>query len=254
MIARTLLILLLCVPSAWAAPGLSVFAYDQRPGSQVPLSVPLRDQQGQATTLGQVVGGQPTILALGYFHCPNLCGLLRADLLHALSRLDDAPAYSLVVLSIDPSETAQDAQSAWSADAARFDRPAQSAHWHYLTGTASDIRTVTEAVGFRSRFDAGDRQFLHPAGLVFLTGAGSVSSYLLGLGYKPGDVGLGITRAANGVTARALPILLLCFHYNPSTGRYSLAIMRVLQLGAALTVLVIAGTVLLALRREQGRQ
>jgi protein SCO1/2 len=107
-------------------------------------------------------------------------------------------------------------------------------------------------VGFRSRFDAADKQFLHPAGIVFLTGKGTVSSYLLGLGYQPRDVGLGVTRAANGVTARALPILLLCFHYDPTTGRYSLAILRVLQLGAAITVLVIAGTMTLALRRERG--
>ncbi len=51
--------------------------------------------------------------------------------------------------------------------------------------------------------------------------------------------------------ARALPILLLCFHYDPTTGRYTLAILRVLQLGAAITVMVVAGTVMLALRRER---
>ena len=213
--------------------------------------MPFKDDRGNAITLGQAVGRRPTILALGYFHCPNLCGLVRDDLMNALSRLDNARDYGLVVLSIDPSETPTDARSAFATDAAKFDHPDRTGEWHYLTGSASAIQSVTEAVGFRSRFDSADKQFLHPAGIVFLTGAGTVSSYLLGLGYQPSDVGLGVTRASNGVTARALPILLLCFHYDPTTGRYSLAIMRVLQLGAAITILVVGGTVLLALKRER---
>lgn len=250
MLFAILLMLLLC-PHAHAADDLSAFSYHQRPGKQVPLAEPFNDQRGNAISLGEALGRRPTILALGYFHCPNLCGLVRDDLMNALSRLHSGQHYKLVVLSIDPSETPTDARSALAADAARFDHPEQTADWHYLTGSAPAIQAVSEAVGFRSRFDSADKQFLHPAGIVFLTGAGTVSSYLLGLGYQPSDVGLGITRASNGVTARALPILLLCFHYDPATGRYTLAIMRVLQLGAAITILVVGGTVLLALRRER---
>jgi protein SCO1/2 len=253
MIAAVLLILALLFPHAAMATDLSAFAYDQRPGNQVPLETKFIDWHGNAITLGQAIGHRPAILAVGYFHCPNLCGLVRNDLMNALSRLDASRPYSLVVLSIDPTETPQDARSARSADIAQFDRLAETADWHYLTGPAASISAVTQAVGFRSRYDTADKQFLHPAGLVFLTGSGTVSSYLLGLGYQPSDVGLGITRATNGVTARALPILLLCFHYDPATGRYSLAIIRTLQLGAALTVLVVGGTVVLALRRERHR-
>jgi protein SCO1/2 len=251
MIAIVLLILMLLCPHAGMASNLSDFAFDQRPGNQVPLSTGFINRDGHAISLGQALGHRPTILAVGYFHCPNLCGLVRNDLLNALSRLDAGRPYSLVVLSIDPSETNADARSARAADVARFDHPGDTADWHYLTGSAASITAVTQAVGFRSRYDTKFKQFLHPAGLVFLTGNGTVSSYLLGLGYQPSDVGLGITRAANGVTARALPILLLCFHYDPTTGRYSLAILRILQLGAALTILAVGGTVLLALRRER---
>lgn len=246
-----MLLLLLFTNPAMAATDLSAFAYDQRPGSQLPMTARFQDAQGRAVTLAQAIDGRPTILALGYFHCPNLCGLVRDDLINAVSRLRDPAAYSLIVLSIDPSETPADASSARAADVARFDRPAATTEWRYLTGSAAEIATVADAVGFRSRFDSGQKQFLHPAGLVFLSGTGTVSSYLLGLGYQPSDVGLGITRAASGVTARALPILLLCFHYDSTTGRYTLAVMRVLQLGAAITILVVGGTVMLALRRER---
>jgi protein SCO1/2 len=248
MILIALLLMLLCGQRAQAAADLSAFAYDQHPGAQVPLTTSFTDASGHEITLGQALAHRPTILALGYFHCPNLCGLVRDDLVNALSRLEAHPDYRLVVLSIDPSETPRDANSAQQADAARY-QPIVDAH--YLTGSAAAVRSITSAVGFRTRFDAAGKQFLHPAGLVFLTGTGTVSGYLLGLGSQPSDVGLGITRAANGVTARALPILLLCFHYDPTTGRYSLAILRVLQLGAAITLMVVAGIVTLALRRER---
>jgi protein SCO1/2 len=248
MTLLVVLLMLFCGAQAQAATGVADFAYDQHPGAQLPLEVPFKDEAGHEITLGEALGHRPTIVALGYFHCPNLCGLVRDDLMNALSRLNAPPNYSLIVLSIDPSETPADARSAQEEDTGRF-HPATG--WHYLTGSAPSVRSVTAAVGFRAQFDTADKQFLHPAGIVFLTGGGTVSSYLLGLGYKPSDVGLGLSRAANGVTARALPILLLCFHYDPSTGRYTLAILRVLQLGAAITVLIIAGTVTLALRRER---
>ena len=251
MIALVLLILALLCPRPGVANDLSGFAFVQRMGNQVPLTLKFTNEQGARISLGQAIGHRPTILAVGYFHCPNLCGLVRNDLMNALSRMEDARSYSLVVLSIDPSETPKDARSARSADVSGFDHPGETADWHYLTGSATSIAAITRAVGFKSRYDTKFKQFLHPAGLVFLTESGTVSSYLLGLGYQPRDVGLGITRAANGLTARVLPILLLCFHYDPTTGRYSLAIIRILQLGGVLTILAVGGTIMLALRRER---
>ena len=84
--------------------------------------------------------------------------------------------------------------------------------------------------------------------------SGVVSSYLLGVGYQPGDVRLGVTRANLGsIAAAALPVLLLCFHYDPQTGRYTLAIMKLLRLAGLITVVTIAGTLFLAFRRDGRR-
>ena len=41
--------------------------------------------------------------------------------------------------------------------------------------------------------------------------------------------------------AAGLPVLLLCFHFDPLTGRYSLAIMRLVRLAAVLFVLTVSG-------------
>jgi protein SCO1 len=255
VIARAMLLLLLFLPHAVsAAADLAQFAYRQQPGDQVPLQAVFHDQNGHMLSIGNALGGRPAIVALGYFHCPNLCGVARADLTDALqqSGLSGTADYALLVLSIDPTETPADAKHAAEQDAARLRVQGVPANWYYLTGTPEQIEAVEQRVGFRERFDLTLKQFLHPAGLVFLMPSGTVSSYLLGVGYEPGDIRSGLTRARDGSTANApIPVLLLCFHYDPATGRYSLAITKVLQLVSALTVATLAGTIVLALRRER---
>ena len=239
--------------TALATPNLAAFAFQQKPGNQVPLNAVLRDDGGQHVRFGNLISGQPVILALGYFHCPTLCGVVRANLMDALSRGNVAPKrYSLVVLSIDPAETPADALDAEHKDIAQAGLTTPPASWHYLTGSADQVRLVEDAVGFHTRFDPQLRQFLHPTGLVVLTALGRISSYLLGVDYQPGDLDLALTRARDGgVEKAALPILLLCFHYDPSTGKYSLAIIKLLELGCGLTVLTVGGLIGITLLRER---
>ena len=239
---------------AHATSDLRQFAYQQQPGSQLPLDTRFHDQTGREVRLGDIVRGRPTILALGYFHCPNLCGLVRTDLIDAMMRSGLAARhdYTLLVLSIDPAETPSDAAHAADEDAARAGAGTLPPQWHYLTGPADAVAQVERQVGFHTRFDPALRQFLHPSGLVFLTPRGTVSSYLLDIGYQPGDVSLAVARAREGSIAKAaLPVLLLCFHYDPSTGRYTLAITRLLDIACVLTALTVGGTIALVLRRER---
>jgi protein SCO1/2 len=153
-------------------------------------------------------------------------------------------------LSIDPSETSADAAAAKAEDMSRYPAPDAAQGWHFLTGPADAVQAVADAVGFRDRFDPELKQFVHPAGILFATRAGIVSSYLLGVGYQPADMRLAVTRADRGTVAEAaLPILLLCYHYDPTTGRYTLAIMKLLRLAAGITVITLGGTLFLAFRR-----
>ena len=112
---------------------------------------------------------------------------------------------------------------------------------------------VELAVGYYSRYDVGLKQFIHPAGVVVLTPRGAVSGYVLGIGYQPGDLRAAIIRASSGgVEQTVQPVLLLCFHFDPTSGRYTFAIMKVLRLTGLLTVLTLIG-VMLILRRREGR-
>ena len=236
------------------APDPGLFSYRQQNGSSLPQRSVFHDADGSLVRLDTLSHGMPLILMLGYFHCPNLCGIVREDLFRALGStgLQAGRDYALAVLSIDPTETAADARAAKMQDVSAYGLPASEGSWHYLTGSATEIQPVADAVGFRDRIDQQTKQFVHPAGLVFVTSAGTISSYLLGVGYTPPDIRSAVQRASVGrIAAAASPVLLLCFHFDPTTGRYTLEIMKLLRLAAGLTAATIAGTLFLLFRRER---
>jgi protein SCO1/2 len=255
----TCLAALLVVGAAHAAPAPDVtgVGFNSKLGASVDGTATFHDEFGQLVTLRSLYQRRPSILLLGYFRCPNLCSTVRTDAVRALARsgLDGAKDYSLLAVSIDPHESAADARQARKEDLAGLDAAAaahaaqDTQNWHYLTGDPAAIAALTDTVGFVSRYDAATEQFVHPPGLVVLTPNGKVSGYLLGVGFRPEAVRDALRQADRGVITRAFaPLALLCFSYDAHTGRYTLAIMKVLRLGAILTVLVTAGVLLLAHR------
>jgi protein SCO1 len=232
------------------------FSYQERPGARLPEQLLFRDSDGRVVRLVDLAQGVPLILVPAYLRCPNLCGVVRASLLGALQHADLRAGrdYVLAVLSIDPTETSAEASAAKASDLSAFGGGRTQSYWHYLTGTASNITAATDAVGFRNRFDPQSQQFIHPAGIVFVTAEGVISNYLLGVGYTPVEVRSALHSAGVGrIAAAAAPLLLICFHFDPTTGRYSLEILKVLRLAGILTVLTIAGVVFLLFRRERLR-
>lgn len=245
--AQALAALLLCLLAlpARAAPDMAGIAFDPRPGVLLPLAARFRDSDGTALSLGSLLRGRPLLVAFGYFHCPNLCGVVRDDLFAGLADTSLHPGvdYDVVVASIDPAETPAQAQHARRGDIARYPVPGAQAGWHFLTG---DSAALQAALGFRARWDAATKQFLHPAGVVAVTPAGVVSSALLGVGCGAERLTDAVRLAAAArVATPPSPVLLLCFHYDASTGRYTLAIERVLRLAAALTAGALGGALLL---------
>jgi protein SCO1/2 len=248
-----LLLLLLGAPLARALD-LADLAFTQKQGTPLPLAARFRDSTGLEQPLGAFLGGKPAILALGYYNCPNLCGTERDDMLQALSGsgLATPNDYTLIFASIDPAETVQAAAQAERDDLARYPTPGAARGWHFLVGEPDAVRQLAAATGFHARYDNQLKQYLHPIGLVFATPAGIVSGYVLGVGYRPGDVRQAVLHAAAGERVTASPILLLCFHYDAATGRYTLAIEKLLRFGAALTVLTLGTVLAMAhLRRRQ---
>ena len=248
------LLLLTCGFGPLTSDDAGQLAWQTAPGARLPLNTELLDEAGHPVLLRRMFGERPVVLDLGYYHCPSLCGVVRADLLNALkpSGLIGGRDYTLAVLSIDPAETPRDAAEAKAADLARTPE-ATGEGWHYLTGSWEAISAIESAIGFRARYDPSLRQFLHPAGLAVIASDGVVSGYLLGVGYSGEDLRQAVARARDGDIARSVePVLLLCFHFDPTTGRYTLAIEKVLRLMGLLTVATLGGLMILMHRRWPG--
>jgi len=244
-----LLLLALLCRFAWAEePG-----YRQFPGALVPGEAVLADEAGRAARLETLTSGKrPAILALIYFHCPALCGVELSDLFTALdgTGLVAGQDYDLFAVSIDPKEGSRDATEARMAYLKRYPPPGAAEGWHFLTGDSETLQEVERSVGFTARYEPVLEQYIHPAGAVVLTPKLRVSSYLLGAGYDSSALRRRLREAGDGHIAPAgNPILLLCLRFDPGSGRYSLDIFTLLKLTAALTVLGIGGTVVLACRR-----
>ncbi|HYY57861.1 MAG TPA: hypothetical protein VE842_11055, partial [Pyrinomonadaceae bacterium] len=131
----------------------------------------------------------------------------------------------------------------------RLQRPGATAGWHFLTGDEANIKRLTEAVGFRYGYDAQTNQFAHASGIMLLTPAGKISHYFYGVEYGPRDVRLGLVEASAGrIGSPVDQLLLYCYHYDPSTGKYSWVI-NIYRWGGAITVAAMIA-LLLVLRRR----
>jgi protein SCO1/2 len=251
---RILLLLFLALAAGMASadePG-----YRQFPGALLPDDVVLSDEAGFPTHFGELMTGKrPAILALIYFHCPALCGVELSDLFTALgpSGLLAGQDYDLFAISIDPKDGSRDASDARSAYIRRFPLPGAGDGWHFLTGDPEALSAIEHSVGFTARYEPVLGQYIHPAGVVILTPKRRVASYLLGLGYDGGEVAQRVRDAGEGkIAPSANPILLLCFHFDPASGRYSIDVFNALKLAAALTIAGIGGTLVLFYRRDRG--
>src|SRR6185503_12026669 len=101
------------------------------------------------------------------------------------------------------------------------------AGWHFLTGPESAVRKVADVAGFHYAYDMQQDQFAHPAMLVVLTPDGHISRYLYGFEYKGRDLRLALVEAsANKIGSATDQLLLLCYHYDPVTGKYTRSTMN----------------------------
>jgi protein SCO1/2 len=230
--------------------------FDQRVGMQVPLDAFFKDESGKSVRLGDYLGKKPVVLSLAYYECPMLCGIALEGLAKSLKGFSLVPGqdFEVVTVSFHPGEGPALARGKKDNLVRLYGRPGGEEGWHFLTGTEDQIRRVTEAVGFRYRWDEAQKQYAHATGVVLLTPQGTVSRYFFGVEYAPKELRLGLSEASEGkvggVTAQ---LLLLCYKYDPAIGKYTTTVWAVLRVLGTAVALALAAFVLLALRREKIR-
>jgi len=229
---------------------------EQHLDAPLPLDAELRDETGKTVKLGDFFGRQPVVLTLVYYKCPMLCTQVLNGFLKSSQAvpLEIGRDYQVVTISFDPRETHELAAEKKDRYTRAYRRAGAAAGWHFLTGDKASIDRITEAVGFRYHYDAKSDQFAHASGLVLATPEGKLARYFYGIEYSPHDLRLGLVESsAGGMGSPVEQVLLLCYHYDPLTGRYGLAIAGVLKLAGSLTVLVL-GVFLARMYRHERRR
>ena len=227
---------------------------DQRLGTRVPLDLSFRDEGGREVTLGRYFGKRPVVLALVYYECPMLCNQVLNGLTQTLRvlSLNAGRDFDVVAVSFDPNEGPSLASAKKTTYLSKYGRDGSADGWHFLTGTRQSTAALAKVVGFRYEWDAQSNQWAHGAGIIVLTPGGVVSRYFYGIEYGVRDVRLGLVEASNNkIGTLADQVKLLCYRYDPMTGKYGMVVLNTIRLGGVLTLLALGGFIGLMLLRER---
>ena len=227
----------------------------QKLGTTPPLDLQFRDEHERVVRLGDYFKGRkPVILTFMYYRCPMLCSMVMEGVSSALAEMKPnvGEDFDVITVSIDPRDTPSRAREVKEKYLRRYGRMQSAAGWHFLTGHDSMIRQLTSAVGFNYSYDMQSDQFGHGAALLVLTPQGTVSRYFYGFDYKARDVRLALVEASSGKIGTATDkLLLLCYHYDPITGKYTRAAMNFVRAGGVATILSLGGFIFVMIRRDR---
>jgi protein SCO1/2 len=253
--ASALLVLVPLLKAQYPRPNLSKGVdIQQKLNSQVPLDLVFHDEAGQTVPLRAYFGDKPVVLQLVYFSCPSVCPLSLHETVTSMRRVPLEPGrdYNVVVVSFDPADTPAVAREKKATYAKEFGRPGFESGWHFLTGSQESISALASSAGFRYRWDEPSHQFVHAVGIMVATPEGKLSRYFYGIQYSPPDLRMALVEAAQHRIGSPVDyVLLFCFHWDATQGKYTLAIVNLLKVAGCLTVLLLAGLLFMLTRNDR---
>jgi len=229
------------------SPEMRAIEVDEVRGRMLEGGLTFKDHHGQTVRLSDFVDGErPVLLTLNYFRCRVVCSVQLSGLGAALGELDWTAGdenFRMVTVSIDPSETPEDAAKKRATVLKHLGR-GEDVDWQFLTGNALTIKTLAAQLGIRYAYDAEQDQYAHPAVAMFLAPDGRIMQYLYGLTFAARDLKLALLEAGQGKVGTPMEKLYQsCFSYDPHVGRYGPFAFGIMRLGAALTILLVATTI-----------
>lgn len=211
-------------------------------GAELPIDTVFQDEAGRDIRLGDLLRGKPVILLPIYYKCPMLCGLELKGLLRCLRAMEFSAGrdFDVIAFSFDPKERPSLAAQKKKQTLQDYGRDDSAGGWHFLTGARESSHKLCDAIGFQATYDSRSGQYAHAACLVVLSRNGRIARYFYGVDFVPREMNLALVEASNGqVGTIADQVQLLCFAYDPATGKYGLAILRTLQIAGVLTAVVL---------------
>ncbi|MCA9699599.1 MAG: SCO family protein [Myxococcales bacterium] len=238
------------------SPEANEVSVDEMLSAQLDMDLTFVDHDGKTVKLGDYFDGEhPVLITLNYYRCPTLCSLQLNGLTRTLQKLEWTPGeqFRIVTVSIDPRENTEVAAGKRASHLKELDRG--EVDWNFLTGDALQVRMLAAQLGVGYAYDAEQDQYAHPAVLMFASPEGKVARYLYGLEYEPGDVKFALMEAAEGRVGSPVDKLILsCFHYDATLGKYGPFAMGFMRLGGVLMILIVGIPLVIVWRRERRRR
>lgn len=229
---------------------------DQRIGSELPLDLTFTNEKGETVKLGDYFKPErPVIISLVYYDCPMLCNMVLDGVTNAIANLkyEIGSDYQVVTISFDHTNTPKMAAEKKSIYTRRYGRKGTDDGWAFLVADEATIRQITSSIGFRYAYDPERDEFAHGTLTTVVTPEGKIARYFFGIEYSSFDLRLALLEASRGkVGSPVEQLLLLCYHYDPATGRYAKAAMNFVRAGGVATVLAIAGFIMFLNKRPSG--
>lgn len=229
---------------------------DQKLDAQLPLNAEFKNEKGETIKLGDVIREKPVVFAFAYYTCPMLCGQVLQGITGSLKAVsfDAGKEYDVVVVSFNPRDSQHQAEKAKNTYVHRYARPGSENGWHFLYGDSLSIAQVTDAAGFRYKYDEISKQYAHGSAMMIVTPEGKLSKYFFGIEFAPKDVKFALMEATESKIGTVVDqIMLYCFHYDPKRGKYGPYIVNMLRIGASITIIGL-GAFYVSMRKRSKRK
>jgi protein SCO1/2 len=242
-------------PTDVAPVALEQVRVEEKLGAAVPLDVSFTDGQGRPYTLRQAFDGRrPVVIALVYYECPMLCGLILSGMARVMREngLALGQDYQAVTISFDPDERPAQAAERRRGYLQSMGRSEAGGDWPFLVGTEAASRRVSDALGFHYVKDPVSGEWAHHAAIFVITPDGKISRYLYGIEYPPKDFRLALVEAASGKVGTSFDRLLLtCYRYDPAARKYQPYAFGILRAGGLAVLLALSGLIAALVVRER---
>lgn len=238
---------------------------DEHLGAVLPPDITFTDSDGKKITVGEYFqGDKPAIVAMVYYDCPLVCDVLMLKLTECLMKLDLSLGddYRVLWFSFDPNEGPELAaqkrdlyHATYATSPAPELRKKLKDSWKLHTGEAASSAALAKALGFKYR-QLSTGEYSHPVATYILSPRGKITRYIHGFDLDPRDVKLSLIAASEGTIKPSIGdrLMSFCYMLDPTTGKYTVQVFRLMQVAGVITILVVGSGIGLLMLRERARK
>lgn len=225
-------------------------------GSKIDVNAKFINASGKEITINDyLVNGKPLLLVPAYFSCPSLCGLVHKGISTLINNLKLSlnKDYNVLTYSFDPTEGFELAKAKQEnfRKTLKIEEEKREG-WDFVVSNKEVISKLNSELSFFYKKDKED--FAHTAVAYIITPSGVISQYFTGITFPSFDVKLALLEAAKGNIGSAFDrVLLYCFRFDPTKGKYTWAAFGIMRAGGVLTLILLVWLMVVLWKNDKKR-